>query len=150
MSGSRWPIRGGRWVWALMLIGAAANGCSRAAQPACFAVRGQVVRDGKPLAEAMIVFHPLGDHSPGTPKPLAQCDEQGRFTLSTFHTNDGAPAGSYAITVELRAPRQVGEEITRDGPNGLPARFASPQITPLRYQVVEGDNEVPPLAITAQ
>ncbi len=108
------------------------------------------MQDGKPLAEAMVVFHPQGDRPPDTPKPLAQCDEQGGFTLSTFHSNDGAPAGSYAITVELRAPRQVGEEITRDGPNLLPAGFADPQTTPLRYQVEAGENEVPPLAITAE
>ncbi len=105
------------------------------------------MRGGKPLAEAMVVFHPLEPKSRIHPKPMAYCDEQGRFQLMTYQAGDGAPAGRYAITVELRAPRPIGEEIVRDGPNTLPARYGRPETSPLALQVVEGDNEVPPLAI---
>jgi hypothetical protein len=124
-----------------------AAGCSGNNQPTCYPVRGQVLRDGAPLAEALVAFHPLDQRAQVTPKPVAYCDEQGRFHLMTFRSGDGAPAGRYAITVELRAPRQVGEELVRDGENLLPPRLANPTTSKLEYEVVEGENEVPPLAI---
>jgi hypothetical protein len=81
---------------------------------------------------------------------MAYCDAEGRFQLTTFDSGDGAPAGRYKITVELRAARQVGEELVRDGPNTLPVRYASADTSPLEREVVAGENEVPPLEITAR
>ena len=128
-------------------LAALAFGCAGRDLPECFPVRGQVLHEGKPLAEALVAFHPQNQAAQAIPKPLAYCDEQGRFELMTFRARDGAPAGRYSITVELRAPRQVGEETVRDGENLLPPRFANPATSQLAYEVVPGENEVPPLAI---
>lgn len=95
----------------------------------------------------MVVFHPLMAGTEKVPSPIAQTDSEGRFSLTTLRTGDGAPPGEYAITVELREPRQVGEELVRDGRNLLSPRYASEQETPLRYTVVAGTNEVPPLKL---
>jgi hypothetical protein len=122
-------------------------GCSGSIGPECYPVRGQVLRDGKPLAEAQVCFHPLDSAPPGVPRPQATTDEQGRFTLTTLRANDGAPEGKYRITVERRAPRQIGEELVRDGDNELPARYARPDASPLEFAVQPGENEVPPLVI---
>lgn len=113
----------------------------------CHPVRGTMEWAGKPLAEANVTFHPQTPASAEFPRPVATTDEQGRFSLTTFKTGDGAPAGKYTITVELRQPRQVGEEIVRDGPNVLPPRYASPDTSPLSYEVTAGDNEIPLLRI---
>ncbi|MBI2825173.1 MAG: hypothetical protein HYX69_10850 [Planctomycetia bacterium] len=101
----------------------------------------------EPVAEAMVVFHPLSSSAEAPQKPLAYTDAEGQFALTTDKPNDGAPEGEYAITVELRAPRQIGEETVRDGPSQLPAKYARPETTPLRYRVVPGMNDVPPLAV---
>ena len=98
----------------------------------------------------MIVFHPLAPPERPFPKPFGCCDAQGRFQLMTFETGDGAPAGRYAITVELRALRRLGEEVVRDGANTLPARYGLPDTSKLEFEVVAGDNEVSPLAIDAR
>lgn len=124
-----------------------AAGCSGPSGPECYPVRGQVLRDGKPLAEAQICFHPLDSAPPGVPRPQATTDEQGRFALTTLRPDDGAPAGSYRITVERRAPRQIGEELVRGGANELPARYAQANTSPLEFAVQPGENEVPPLVI---
>ena len=124
-----------------------AAGCSGTGGPECYPVRGQVLRDGKPLAEAQVCFHPLDSALPGVPRPQATTDEQGRFALTTLQTDDGAPAGKYRITVERRAPRKIGEELVRDGDNELPARYAQAAMTPLEFAVQPGENEVPPLVI---
>jgi hypothetical protein len=134
--------------WFLVVaIGMAAVGCGSASGVACAPVHGQVLLAGKPLAEAMIVFHPLDAPPTGAPKPLAYCDAEGRFALTTMQTGDGAPPGRYAVTVELRAARQIGEEMVRDGRNLLPPQYADPQRTPLKYDVAAGANELPAIQI---
>jgi hypothetical protein len=123
------------------------GGCSGPAGPVCHPVHGQVKFNGRALAEALVVFHPQDGGAAGTPKPFAQTDALGNFCLSTHRAGDGAPTGDYAITVELRDLRQVGEELVRDGKNLLPPQFASPEQSGLRHTVVQGENAVPPLEI---
>lgn len=132
----------------MLLLAAALAGCSRPAGPPCFPVRGTVIHDGKPLAEVMVVLHPLTPPTDPFPLPLGYTDGQGKFQLQTLNPGDGAPAGEYAITLELRELRRSGEEMTRDGKNLLPSRYATPKTTPLRVTVVEGPNEVPAIAVT--
>ena len=103
-----------------------------------------------PLAEALVVFHPLDPTAGEVPRPLGQTDAQGRFELTTLESREGAPAGRYAICVERRQARLVGEETVRDGRNLLPARFGNTDSTPLKYEVIAGENEVPPLLIKRQ
>jgi hypothetical protein len=110
-------------------------------------VQGKVVFQNQPLAEAMVVFHPLTAPAEKSPQPIGQTDAAGHFVLTTLKTGDGAPAGEYSITVELREPRQIGEEIVRDGPNLLPALYASPKETPLRHKVIPGQNDVPEIKL---
>lgn len=136
----------------LLLFALALAGCSGPSGPTCYPVRGQVLVDGKPVAEAQVVFHPLdapAASAPRTtiPKPLGFTDSEGRFTLTTLRTNDGAPAGSYSITIELRSPRKVGEELVRDGANLLPARYGAAKTSGQTYQVLPRDNEVSPLRL---
>jgi hypothetical protein len=125
-------------------------GCGASPGVPCHPVRGQLKQGGKPLAEALVVFHPLETSPTPFPKPQATADAEGRFELATFESRDGAPAGNYAITVELRAPRQLGEEIVRDGPNILPARYSQPEKSGLTAQVVEGENELATIVIEAR
>jgi hypothetical protein len=135
----------------VLTIGATAllAGCGGHSGPVCHPVQGQVRMNGQPLAEALVIFHPpLG--GPAISKPFANTDSQGNFSLTTLQPRDGAPAGEYAITVELRELQQVGEDAVRDGRNVLPARFANPQESGLRYVVVAGENVVPPLEIPAR
>jgi hypothetical protein len=95
----------------------------------------------------MVVFYPLSGEIEGKQKPIAFTDAEGRFALTTLHSGDGAPPGDYAITVELRAARTVGEEVVRDGRNLLPPRYARPQESGLKCQVTEGENELPSIEL---
>ncbi|MGI8979797.1 MAG: hypothetical protein ACR2FY_11285 [Pirellulaceae bacterium] len=122
-------------------------GCGGKTGPRCHPVEGRVLYQNQPLAEAMVVFHPLIPPSEKVPQPIGNTDAAGRFEMTTLKSGDGAPAGEYAITIELREPRQIGEEVVRDGPNLLPPKYASPRDTPLRYKVVPGKNEVPEIKL---
>ena len=123
------------------------TGCGGESGPVCHPVEGKVLYQNQPLAEAMVVFHPLAAPAEKAPQPVGTTDAAGRFSLTTLRSGDGAPLGEYAITVELRAPQQIGEEVVRDGPNLLPPRYASPQETPLRHKVAAGKNEVPEIKV---
>ncbi|MEX2112156.1 MAG: hypothetical protein WD845_03175 [Pirellulales bacterium] len=132
---------------AALILACLLSGCREPQGPHCYPVHGQVQQAGKPLAEALVVFYPLDVPPVPFPKPTAHTDGQGRYELTTFTTGDGAPAGRYAVTVELRAPRQVGEEIVRDGPSVLPQRYAQAETSGLRAEVTAGENELPPLVV---
>ena len=134
-----------------ILLMLAAAGCGQSHGAACVPVHGQVLRQGQPLAEAMVAFHPLSDQAgsetisgpaANEPRPVAYTDQQGRYALTTIAPGDGAPPGRYAITVELREPRLLGEETIRDGRNMLPPQYANPKTTPIRFSVTEERNEV--------
>lgn len=131
----------------LALVLVSLLGCSNDTGPKCYPVSGIVLLDGKPLAEAEVVFHPPADLERKFPKPTAQSDVEGRFRLTTQQPFDGAPAGEYMLTVELREPRLAGEEMVRDGANLLPPRYASPTESGLRFTVTAGTNEVPTIEL---
>lgn len=135
------------WRSACLLGCTLLTGCGASQDVACHPVRGQVQQAGKALAEALVVFHPLETPRVPFPKPQAHTDAQGRFELTTFESGDGAPVGNYAITVELRAPRRLGEEIVRDGPSVLPARYSQPDKSKLTAQVAEGENELATIVV---
>ena len=123
----------------------AAAGCSAEKGPECSPVRGQVSWKGKPLAEAVVVLHPVAGDVEGNQKPMATTKPDGTFELTTFKASDGAPPGDYAITVELRALQTGGEEPTRTGPNTLPPKYAKPATSGFKYTVVAGENQIPPI-----
>jgi hypothetical protein len=125
-----------------------AVGCGHATEgPVCAPVKGSVTYRGKPLVEAMVVFHRLGGDVEGNHKPMATTDAGGNFTLTTFKQNDGAPPGEYQITVEQRALVTGGEEPTRSGPNVLPPKYAKPATSGFKFTVTEGENQAPALVV---
>jgi len=65
-------------------------------RPHCIPVQGVVTLDGKPLADAFVVFRPTSATSPGA---SGMTDTEGRFKLTTFAPNDGAVAGSSGVIV---------------------------------------------------
>ena len=69
---------------------------------AVFPVSGKVLFAGKPTPGAIAILHPVGDPDQKRPNPRAVVDREGNFKLSTYRTNDGAPAGDYVVTVDWR------------------------------------------------
>jgi hypothetical protein len=67
-------------------------------------------------------------------------EADGSFVLSTYGPFDGAPAGEYSVTVELRRP--LLDSAGRPGKNTLPERYAKADATPLQAVIKEGGSEV--------
>lgn len=121
---------------------------------AVYPVHGQVLLEGKPVANALVVFYPVGAWGAEESRPHAQTDSDGRFTVSTYGTKDGAPAGEYKVAIsELR---DAGEETegqadvgspARKNPNPPPARYGNPETSGLRVTISEGPNDLEPFRL---
>jgi hypothetical protein len=58
-------------------------------------VSGTLFRMGQPVAEATVIFEPLGS----TPAATGTTDANGQFRLTTFDIDDGAVPGEYKVAV---------------------------------------------------
>ena len=110
------------------------------------AVRGQVLFDGRPTPNALIVFHPVADPGRDVPRPSAKVGDDGSFALTTFAGKDGAPEGEYKVTIQWfasTAPKTAREGENYAIVNRLPNRYATAQATPLTARITRGDNDIP-------
>ena len=101
-------------------------------------VTGTVTIGGQPANAFTVIFHPAkGRPATGT------TDAQGRFTLTTFESGDGAVLGDHIITVTDAFPNgppamgRITANMTR-----VPLVYSSEKTTPLKATVEDKRNEV--------
>ncbi|CAN5531383.1 hypothetical protein BH10PLA2_BH10PLA2_30790 [soil metagenome] len=99
MGARLWKRGGGVLFTALVSVLASGCGDSKAA---VYPVSGQVLVKGRPAEGAYVVFHPKDGGDDKTPRPYATTDSEGNFKLTTYESEDGAPAGSYKVTIVWR------------------------------------------------
>jgi hypothetical protein len=121
-------------------------GCERDEGPPCYAVRGTILYEGKPVPHAFVVLHPAAPEGRDGSRPSAFTNAKGEFTVTSRTARDGAPAGDYVATVEWRPLVQRKGEY-EPGPNRLPTRYSKVETSGLRIRVAAGDNELPPLTL---
>lgn len=120
-------------------VGCADESSSFANQKPVHPVRGRVTVRGQPAAGAFVLLVPVNEPPDAKdPRPRAEVQEDGSFTIWTYAPDDGAPAGQYVVTVRWE-DRDVGDK--------LGGRFAEAASSPLRASVKEGINELPPFAL---
>jgi len=119
-----------RWLVAAILLPLAV-GCNNSLVP----VSGTVRLDGKPLAEAGVVFQPIGQGAVAS----GTTDAQGQFHLATGSQLGAAP-GEYCVTVSKA--RVIGvDRDERVAPTGVkvervtPVEYADPATSPLKANV---------------
>ncbi len=114
-------------------------------------VKGSVVIDGKPLANAAVVLHPVGQTKKLPPNlhPHAKAAPDGSFALETFDPADGAPDGEFVATVFLVAETEVNGEKNYSG-NLLPAVYSDPGTSPIRVKITSATKILEPLQLITQ
>jgi hypothetical protein len=118
-------------------------GCSAGSnREPVFPVQGEVLFQGQPATGAQVVFHPVGNNSLTAVRPSGQVDSTGKFTLTTHAAGDGAPAGDYAVTVELWLSKNDNPAV-----NQLPRRYQHASTSGLRATVTAGENQLPALKL---
>jgi hypothetical protein len=124
---------------------AACAGCGSANQRPVFPVSGKLTYKGEPMAGAWITFHPLDNTGPTAVRAFTKADKNGHYKLTTRDTDDGAPAGEYAVTIfwpEAHKGASGAEEASNTAPDRLKGAHAVASTTKLRATVREGPNTV--------
>ncbi len=119
------------WVPLLMAVSLCSFGCGGGDLPELGTVKGKVTMDGKPLAGAMVQFHPLAEGRPGS----AVTDKDGNYVLMY----DGGVKGTKVGTNKV--------EINTFWPDGEPGEGQSETILPkynsastLKEEIKKGSN----------
>jgi len=105
-------------------------------------VQGKVVKDGKPVAEATVVFIPVS----GGQEAGDLTDEEGNFRLKNPQ-KFGLVPGEYLVTVskmvyppgmKVPSPQEMTMAMTAKMKESLPAQYTRQDKTPLRVTVPRG------------
>lgn len=108
-------------------------------------VEGAITRDGKPLANAFVALHPKTSDARAI-TARGQTDSNGKFQVTTYDSNDGAPEGEYAVTVQYYELLQNGTS-SEPGPNVLNPKISSPHQTDIVVKVASGANQLPAIEV---
>jgi hypothetical protein len=121
-------------------------------------VGGQVTYQGKPVPGALVVFHaanpaatastkPGEDAPTGPPTPVGTTDADGKYKMHTYIGDDGAPVGSYKVTVTLALGGETRDVMTKQVAKTqsvpLPLKYADSKTSDIHVDVKAGDNDLP-------
>jgi hypothetical protein len=114
-----------------MVMAASIAGCSGSKSAP---VHGKVtLKDGTPVKDTTLTFENSERHL----KAWGVTGEDGTYTLTTETPGDGAPLGSFKISVHSPLPKDSAQP-TMPGP--FNPRYESPGTSGLEYTVKPGDN----------
>lgn len=144
----RYPLAIVVW-WGLM-------GCGKENDPLpTHPVKGQLTLEGHPVAGAEIWLVPQDSNeavknAKRTIRPYAKTQADGTFTITSYYTDDGAPAGDYAIMVLGPGSSDNADEhddtppVKGKGrrPRAIPTKYGSPTTSGLSFTVQNGPNEL--------
>jgi hypothetical protein len=135
-----------RFLW-LAIVAALLASCAANTRKPVFPVRGQVFVDGQAAVGATVFFYPV-ESDPEALAPYGVVDDNGSFSLTTYLTFDGAPAGEYVVTIRCPGPpKRPGDE---QGPDRLKGRYDNPKTSTLRAKVEKKSNELEPFRLTTK
>jgi hypothetical protein len=117
-------------------------GCSGANEERLptYPVSGQVFVNGLPAAGAVVQLYGKDDPKLEGLCPHAIVGVDGSFQLTTYKTGDGAPAGTYALTIKWPTPPLPGKD--HDGPDRFGGRYSDPRKPVCQMEIVQGENDL--------
>ena len=113
-------------------------------------MQGRVLYGENPVANARITFVPIeAPKPPDIPAyPAGRTDAEGRFLLSTFKKDDGAPAGKYKVLVVW--PKTLGRsDGSGEGEEGdrFEGRYSTLEVSPIEVEIKPEKNDLPPFVL---
>lgn len=119
--------------------------CSGGRQ-AVYPVDGKVFdSNDQPATGALVVLHPVNASGDVPTKPVGHVDDKGSFSLTTYANGDGAPEGTYVVTIEWRPAKT--NPFQRAGTDRLGGKYSNPKSSPLRVEITKGGNHLKPFKL---
>jgi hypothetical protein len=149
----------GPWL-CCTLIGASILGCRGDARVPVSPVRGQLMYQGRGIEGATVILHPAEgvDEAANKFRPFANTDAEGRFVLKTYTDDDGAPRGTYRVSVvfagirgasssdDAKAPAAAGSERSSPAiPLSVRQKYSNVDTAGITVTIHEGQNELEPI-----
>jgi len=129
-------------------------GCENSIEQKTYPASGEVKLDGKPLANATIVFHAVDKTNfKWAELPQGVTDENGKFKLFTYSSDDGAPAAEYTVGIALYQPTNDdgGDQVRREKNRvNLPDKFADPRTSGLKAKVEAKATVIPTFELASK
>lgn len=138
-------------------------GCGGKDRLAVNPVRGRVEYQGRGIPGAVVIFHPMEDASDKAKKmrPFAYADGDGNFQLKTYVDGDGAPPGTYRVSivassggpaVERGADVSASEGKAAPSPGvrippAVSQKYRSVDSSGIQVTIHEGENNLEPFAL---
>jgi hypothetical protein len=107
-------------------------------------MRGQILCDGQPPIGASIILYPKDAPDPRV-RPSGKVGSDGWYTLSTYYTNDGAPAGNYAVSLVWLPDGWSGGG--GEPPDKFHGRYRNPETSGLQVEIVRGSDHLPTITL---
>ena len=142
-------------------------GCDNSSVPMqkVYKTTGRVLLDGAPAAGVDVRFIPVDKTNFRMDEtPLGHTDADGKFTLTTYNSGDGAPAGEYLVavayadqipvsaeadeTAEAMASAKVAKERGKSVKR-FPSFYQVPQKSGLKATVPQGGGELPTFELSS-
>lgn len=107
-----------------------------------FPAQGMVMSEGKPAVGAVVLLTPDVPRKDGL-TPVGRAGEDGKFWLTTYENNDGAPPGRYRVTINWPERKAGG------GPpaDRLKGRYADVSKSRWSVEIKEAPNTLPTLEL---
>ncbi len=99
-----------------------------------FPVKGKVLLNDKPANRVLVVFHPIDPEVGKKYKAYGRTAIDGTFHLSTFKELDGAPEGTYFVTIVSQDEESTGR---------VPLRYAATKTSGFRITIKPEPNNLP-------
>jgi hypothetical protein len=114
-----------------------------------YPVEGHVLFNGEPAAHVKVRLLPLED-SLDRYGPWGEVDDEGRFQLSTYKKDDGAPLGRYLVSFSLivEKPSPLPDNpwhVTTE--ERLPAKYTKPNTSGYEVEIKAGNNVLGPFEL---
>ncbi|WP_435009016.1 hypothetical protein P12x_000262 [Tundrisphaera lichenicola] len=135
-----------RAIWPILLVALSSISCSSEDAPSVYPVEGRVLFRGKAAEGAQVYLHPRDIQLPGSARPNGVVEPDGSFRISTFREFDGAPPGSYGVSLVWLSD-SVQEDGEDAGPDRLRGRYREPARNPWTVVVAPGPNIIEPLEL---
>ena len=108
---------------------------------------GSVFVGGKPAAGAIVQLSGRDDPKLAGLCPHAIVGADGSFRLTTYRTEDGTPAGTYAVTLRWPSPAPPDRD---EGPDRFAGRYADPDRPLCQVEITPGNNLLHRIELSAE